>query len=224
MDDQHIRIVLIHGNRLLRDCLCCCLEQEDSLTVVCSASKLEEAGEKLALDRPDLLIVGFDLLHRSGVDNFSLMRAMSCGTKTFVIEVPETETEVFYCIEKVGACGYLNQDASINDFLIHIRAILQGETFCSPRIASLMFSRMSDLARRVDELGAANGGHLTKRETEIMGLIDGGLSNKEIAVQLQIEVSTVKNHVHNILDKLQLHDRRSAVKYVKAQVPSSRSL
>ena len=76
---------------------------------------------------------------------------------------------------------------------------------------------MSRLAHQRGNVRAGNGIGLTRREAEIVALIEKGLSNKDIAVRLQIEVSTVKNHVHNILDKLQLHDRHSAVQYVKAQ-------
>src|SRR5262245_17915809 len=114
MHSHSIRVVLVHGNRLLRDCLSCCLEHAESITVVHSASILEEAGEALVSDRADLLIVGFDLLHCHGVDRSTLVRAVSSEIKTLIIEVPETETDVFYCIEKVGACGYLKPDASIN--------------------------------------------------------------------------------------------------------------
>jgi DNA-binding NarL/FixJ family response regulator len=178
---------------------------------------LEQAGEQLTLYRPDLLVVGFDLVHGYEIENFIRNWAIRSEIKTLIIDVPEGEEDILYCIEKVGAHGYLNRDASINDLVVHVKAIMQGETFCSPRIASLVFCRMSNLAQRVNELGTVTGAYLTKRESEIAGLIEHGLSNKEIAVRLHIEVSTVKNHVHNLLDKLQLHDRRSAVKHARTR-------
>jgi DNA-binding NarL/FixJ family response regulator len=92
---------------------------------------------------------------------------------------------------------------------------MRDEALCSPRIASQAFSRIARLAHQVNESWSGQSPHLTCREMEIVKSIEEGLSNKEIAVRLHIEVSTVKNHVHNILDKLKLQDRRSAVRFVK---------
>lgn len=80
---------------------------------------------------------------------------------------------------------------------------------------------MSLFARQEERVGMSNGIALTRRETEIVRLIEAGLSNKEIATQLHVEVSTVKNHVHNILDKLQLPDRYSVVKHVKERMSTA---
>lgn len=215
MDRQDIRVALIHPNQLFRDCLSYYLSQAVSTAVVYTASALEETESQLTLDRPDIIVIAFDVFHGHEIDRFVRSAAFTSESKTLVIEVPEAEEDVMYCIEKVGAHGYLHQGASINDLLSHMRALMNGETLCSPRIANLVFCRMSTLARRVEELAPANGKCLTKREAEIAELIEIGLSNKEIAGRLNVEVSTVKNHVHNILDKLQAHDRRSAVRYLK---------
>jgi len=88
---------------------------------------------------------------------------------------------------------------------------------CSPRVAGALLRRIAALATdgRSDRVPA----HLTNREREIMGLIDEGLSNKEIAKRLRIEVATVKNHVHNILEKLQVHRRGEAAARVRAALP-----
>lgn len=134
-----------------------------------------------------------------------------------MIGVPDKEEDILACIEQEGAAGYLLMNASLDDLLMSIDAVMKGEALCSPRIASLAFDRVSTLARQVDNVHSVNENRLTRRETEIVKLIDDGLSNKEIAVRLNIEVSTVKNHVHNILDKLQLRDRHSAASYIKTQ-------
>jgi two-component system, NarL family, nitrate/nitrite response regulator NarL len=217
MEGQDIRIALIHPNKLFRECLSYYLSQAVTIGVVYTASQLEKTEEQLTLDRPDIIVLGFDVFNGYVNDQFVGNRALPSESKRLVIEVPETEEDVIYCIEKVGAHGYLHRGASSDDLLSHIRAIMNGETLCSPRIANLVFCRMSNLARRVEELGPVNGKCLTKREAEIAELIENGLSNKEIAVRLHVEVSTVKNHVHNILDKLKAHDRRSAVQHLKEQ-------
>jgi DNA-binding NarL/FixJ family response regulator len=129
--------------------------------------------------------------------------------------VPDKEADVLACIELGGASGYLLQGASVEQLISNVRAVVGGETLCSPRIASLAFSRISALARRNAEVCAGNLAHLSLRELEVIVLIEGSLSNKEIATRLHIEVQTVKNHVHNILEKLQVDSRREAARYAK---------
>ena len=217
MERQIIRVALLHSNQLFRESLGCCLAQVESISVTHTASRLEEIGEVLRSHRPDLLILEFGLLHREGADNAARICAFSLKVKTLVIEVPDTESDILYCIETGGASGYLLHNASVGDLVNNIKAIMQGETLCSPRIASLTFCRMSRFAHQRGNVRATNGIGLTRRELEIVALIENGLSNKDIAVRLQIGVSTVKNHVHNILDKLHMHDRHSAVKSAKEQ-------
>jgi DNA-binding NarL/FixJ family response regulator len=92
-----------------------------------------------------------------------------------------------------------------------------GEAFCSPRIAGLLFSRLAERARERERRQQPGMMHLTRREIEVVALIEKGLSNKEIAVHMRIELQTVKNHVHNILEKLQLGSRREAARYARDQ-------
>lgn len=216
MERLIIRIAILHSNQLFLESLSRCLAQVKSISVTHTASRVEEATEVLCSHRPDVLILEFGLFRRDGVDHSARVCALSSEVKTLVIDVPDTESDIMYCIEAGGASGYLLRNASVKDLVNNAKAIVRGETLCSPRIASLTFCRMSRLAHQRGN-GAANGLGFTRREAEIVALIENGLSNKDIAVHLHIEVSTVKNHVHNILDKVQLHDRHSAVKYVKEQ-------
>lgn len=217
MQTPEVRIAIAHSHKLFRESLSCCLSQSGSFCVVHMASQLGETGKDLAAEHPDVLIVEFALLRQ--LDDHKVLRigVLPLGARVLVIDVPDREQEILYCIESGGASGYLVQNASLKELKTNLAAIARGETVCSPRIAHLTFCRMSLLARQEQKLGVANGTSLTRREEEIVGLIDEGLSNKEIAARLRIEVSTVKNHVHNILDKLQLHNRRSAASYLKAQ-------
>jgi two-component system, NarL family, nitrate/nitrite response regulator NarL len=217
MEPQRIRIAILHGNQLFRESLGCCLAQVDSFSVGHDASKLEEIEEALCSYHADVLILESGILCRGGEGNAARILCLSSKVKILVIGLPESESDILYCIETGGASGYLPHNSSVKDLVNNIKAIVQGETLCSPRIASLAFCRMSQLARQTEKSEASNGRYLTRREAEIVALIENDLSNKEIAVRLKIEVSTVKNHVHNILDKLQLHNRHSAVNYIKEQ-------
>ncbi len=216
MQDQIIRIAILHSNQLLRESLHGCLEHVPSFAIMQTASRLEELEAVLGSDRSDLLVVEFGLL-RQRERYRERICALSPEVKTLVIDVPDNEDEILYCIETGGASGYLLCNALVGELVRNIKTIMRGETLCSPRIAHLSFHRLSRFARRSEEARRVNGTHLTRREAEIVRLIEAGLSNKEIATRLTIELSTVKNHVHNILDKLQLHNRHSAVNYMKGQ-------
>ena len=127
-----------------------------------------------------------------------------------------TEAEILGCAE-AGAGGYLPAQASLDELVENVRAVASGEAICSRRVAGLLFSRVAQAARDRERRRAVDGPRVTPREREIIALINAGLCNKEIAIQLQIEVQTVKNHVHSILEKLQIEGRRDLRHYNKEQ-------
>lgn len=217
MQTSEVRVAIIHSNRLFLETLACCLSHGSTFRVAHIAAQLGETGEDLVAQHQDVLIVEFALLRRLKEHKGLRIRSLPLGGKVLVIDVPERDDDILYCIEVGGASGYLLHNASLKDLEANVLAIARGETLCSARIAHLTFCRMSWLARQEPKGESSNGTLLTRRESEIVALIELGLSNKEIAARLHIEVSTVKNHVHNILDKLHLRNRYSAVKYAKAQ-------
>jgi len=217
MDHGEIRVVVLHGNRLFRESLAFVLGQQKAISVVSVAPGYNQADGELTSLQPDLFVLDFGGPGREGLEDARRIRAISSKSKILMIGVPDTEADVLGCIEVGGASGYLLQDASVENLLCNVRAIAAGEALCSPRIASLAFSRISALACQDRAPHPGNMAHLTRREVEIVGLIEDGLSNKEIAARLNIEVQTVKNHVHNILDKLQVDGRREAAKWAKGR-------
>lgn len=222
MKEQEIRIAIIHGDRLYRESLGQCLAQRPDMVVVSNSSSLTPSDDSLVTCDPEILLVQFGL-HRSQI-GLAIPQATIRDVKRIIVAVPDTEDDILSCMED-GAAGYVLVDSSLEELIITVQAAINGETLCSPRIANLAFQRMSALARRPSSIPAQEGTYLTKREAEIANLIDEGLSNKEIAMRLHIEVSTVKNHVHNILDKLHIHNRHSAVKYLKGHsIPSGSCL
>jgi len=122
--------------------------------------------------------------------------------------------EIMACIE-AGAAGYVLKEASFDYLVETIRSVHRGESFVSPQMAASLFSRIAELAGERGLRIPLSSVKLTARELEIINQIAAGLSNKEIARRLAIEAQTVKNHIHNILDKLQLHNRLEAVEYAR---------
>jgi DNA-binding NarL/FixJ family response regulator len=120
--------------------------------------------------------------------------------------VADSEREVLSCAE-AGATGYVFGDATLAELLATMQSVTSGEMPCSPRIAASLIHRVAVLAAGHSARPATE---LTPREVEIVKLVDAGLSNKEIGRRLSIELSTVKNHVHSILEKLGAHRRGEA--------------
>lgn len=211
-----VRVAISHRKRLFRDGLAFALSQQQDLTVVGSVAEACELLGEMERLRPDVLVLELSLPGREGLGEARRIRQAAPEIKILMIGLSELESDVLACIE-AGAAGYLPQEASLEDLLHHIRAVAAGETLCSPKVARFLFSWIAEGARKRDRFQAPSLTHLTRREREIIALIEEGASNKEIAVRLQIAIQTVKNHVHNILEKLQLDSRREVARYVREQ-------
>jgi DNA-binding NarL/FixJ family response regulator len=117
---------------------------------------------------------------------------------------------------EAGASGYILKDDSLEDLIEIVRATQEGKVFVSPQIAAAMMERLSDLAQIFAgvENNLTDTTTLTSREMEVLELISKGYTNQQIAQNLVIEVGTVKNHVHNILEKLNVNSRGEAAAYL----------
>jgi two-component system nitrate/nitrite response regulator NarL len=206
-----IRVQLVSDIRLYREGVQAALARCDSLEVVGVAAGPREAVQLASRVQPDIALV--DLAMNDGLGCIRAIGDTVANVQTVALTVAETEAEVVACAE-AGVTGYVTREASLDDLVAAIRSVDKGEMLCSPRIAGT-------LVRRVAALAAASPARprttLTGRELEIVSLIDEGLSNKEIAGRLLIEVATVKNHVHHILEKLQVGARAEVAAEVRAR-------
>jgi len=125
-------------------------------------------------------------------------------------------------LAEAGVAGFVPRGASLDELISTVRHALNDELQCSPRIAAALARRVCLLAVRHIDSSAKE--KLTAREDQVLGLIDQGLSNKEIATRLSIEVPTVKNHVHRILEKLAVHRRGDAAARAAGRPPLSQEL
>jgi len=117
---------------------------------------------------------------------------------------------------EAGATGYVLKDDSLDEMIENVRAAVDDKVFVSPTIAAAMVERLSDLAQMFSnvENSVTDDAGLTPRELEVLELIGEGLTNQQISEQLVIEVGTVKNHVHSILEKLNVGSRGEAAAYL----------
>lgn len=201
---DRITVMIVGDVRLYRDGIAASLVHRDDLfTVSYSATGCADAAARLASVAPQIVIL--DMSSRDSLDFVRVASATTTRVIAFAVE--ETEADVLRCAE-AGAAGYVPRSASSEDLLQTILSVSRGELRCSPRIAASLFKALRAQPPRpeTDRLTVL----LTARERQIAPLLDRGMSNKEIAAALQIEVATVKNHVHNLLEKLQVASRGEA--------------
>jgi len=199
-----LRITVAAEIRLYREGLAVALGAGERLEVLGTAATAKEALAAARELGPDVALVDAAM-----PDGLTAVQAISRreGIPVVALAVPEREPDVLACVE-AGAAGYVTPDAAIADLVLAIETVARGETLCSPRMVALVLRRLAALA--ADGRPAQPAARLTSRELEIVELIDVGLSNKEIAARLSIGVSTVKNHVHHILEKLRVRRRAEA--------------
>jgi len=202
--DGSIRLVIVADVRLYREGMSANLSNRSPLLVVGAAATVDEALHLTATARPNVVIV--DMATRGRLDVVRRIRDAAPGVYIIGFGVEEIESEILACAE-AGLAGYVPCDASLDDLVARIASVCRGELLCTPKMAATLFRR---LEVRDTERPKADHIDLTLREREVLTLIDQGLSNKEIAVRLTIEVSTVKNHVHNLLEKLRVRSRMQA--------------
>lgn len=209
---EPIRIFIVDDLRLLREGLVSLLAEQADLTVVGAAASGTAALEKIKDLRPQVALIDIGMPGKDGLTVTQAVRRTVPEVKVLILGMPDLTDELMACIE-AGAAGYVLKDASFDSLVDTIRAVHHGESFCSPRMAASLFSRIAELAsERLPRLPQRSL-KLTARELDIINEIAQGLSNKEIAQRLFIAPQTVKNHLHNILDKLQLHTRLQTVHY-----------
>ena len=199
------RVCVVSNTALYREGLSRILAVHDGIEVVGAASYDWSDLEVVARLDPDVAVADAGRVEvESSLDR---LIARLDGTPVVAVAVPASEPEILACAE-AGASALLTPAASSAELVAAVESVARGEPLCSPPIAAVLLRCVQTLAR--GRRGRLLAERLTPREREIVGLIRSGSSNKEIAARLSIELSTVKNHVHNILEKLGVHERAAA--------------
>jgi two-component system, NarL family, nitrate/nitrite response regulator NarL len=196
------RVYIISETRLFREGLMAMMTREGRLKVV-GHGPCPEALQEIGNLAPDVA-----LLDMAGRDCLVIPRQLHIilpALRIVAVAVAELETDIIACAE-AGICGYVAQSGTVDDLVGALLHALTGELICSPRVAALLFGRLAALSAGHQPCRTDDG--LTRRERQIAELIALGLQNKEIARRLCLGHATVKNHVHNILQKLNI-ERRS---------------
>jgi DNA-binding NarL/FixJ family response regulator len=203
-------VLIVDDHAVFRRGLELVLAEEADLQIVGEASDGLEAIERAADLLPDVIVMDVRMPGVGGIEAARRIRHAQPGTKVVMLTGSEDEEDLFAAV-RVGATGYLLKEAAIEELAGAVRAVARGQALITPSMATKLLGEFNLLSRRVDSHDTSP--KLTDRETEVLRLVAKGMSNKEIAADLVIAENTVKNHVRNILEKLQLRSRMEAALY-----------
>ena len=209
-----IKILIVDDHEVVRDGLSVMMEREDDFTVVGEAKNGLEAVEKAESLHPDVVLMDLRMPEMDGVEVMRQIRAKQDSIQFLVLTTYDSDEYIFDAIE-AGAKGYLLKDASREELFRAVRTVNRGESLIEPAVVSRVLDRLTELSQR-----AAHGPDhlaLSEREVEVLQLMAKGSANKQIAGELSITESTVKTHVANIFQKLDVSHRTEAVTKAMSQ-------
>jgi DNA-binding NarL/FixJ family response regulator len=210
-EQDELRLLLVDDHDLFRTGLKNLLEEEGGLAVLGEAANGAEAVRLVRELAPDVVVMDLNMPTMSGVEATRHITALSPLTRVIVLTISDEDADVMDAIV-AGACGYLLKDASITDVVAGIRAAAVGASLISPRIASKVLQQIRASTADTDMADTIRA-ELSDRELEVLRLIANGKDNAQIAADLVISPKTVKNHISNILMKLQIQNRIQAAVY-----------
>ena len=208
-----IHVLIVDDQDILRDGLSLLLNQEKDIEIIGTAANGEEAVSKCKVLNPDVVLMDIRMPIMNGVGATKIIKESMNNVKVLILTTFNDDEYIFDSL-KNGASGYILKDSSPPIIAKAIREVFQGGTYMQPNVASKVVEQFLELSRnnnvKKDDIEEAA---LTNREKDICNLLAEGKNNKEIADSLYISEGTVKNHITNILEKLNLRDRTQLAIY-----------
>ena len=207
---ESLRVLIVDDHDLFRSGLRNLLEEE-GVQIVGEAASGQEALEIVRELAPDVVVMDLNMPGMGGVEATRHISSIAPLTRVLMLTISDQDNDVIDAI-LAGACGYLLKDSSIQELLAGIRAAALGESLISPAIAAKVLQRVRASSSQ-PEIETTIRSELSDREIEVLKLIANGKDNAVIAAELHISPKTVKNHISNILMKLQIGNRIQAAVY-----------
>jgi DNA-binding NarL/FixJ family response regulator len=212
---EGVTVFLAAQNRLLREALSTILSKKNDIIVVGSSPLSLHATEEVVAARPDVLVLDSFASSLSHGEFIRDVKQRSATVKLVMIGMELNEQHFLQAVRE-GALGYVLKDASALDVVSAVRAVANGEAVCPPKLCCALFRHFTERSP-VPTFRIRNSLGLTNREQQLVWLISQGLTNKEIASQLQLADQTIRNHVHRMLRKLGASHRLAAVDMCREQ-------
>ena len=200
---EPIRVLVCDDHDLFRKGLRMVLEAEEDIVVVAEAGDGEQAVARVEELAPDVVLMDVRMPRMGGIDATRTIRQLFPTTRIIVLTVSDEEDDLYGAV-KAGANGYLLKEVSIEEVADAVRAVYAGQSLISPSLASKLLNEFGGQVGTVKDavLGSVPG--LSEREVEILKMVALGMGNHDVAERLGMSENTVRNHVANILVKLQL--------------------
>jgi DNA-binding NarL/FixJ family response regulator len=212
-----IRILLIEDNRLLREGIAAILNAESDLKVVARAEDSNAVSQlKSMKEPPDVILLDLGLEKENSLKLMNVLREEVPAARIIALDIFPEQLDIIEFV-KAGGSGFILKNASSNEYVETIRAVLAGSKVLPPTLTNSLFTQIVESALKTGNGIPKHSIQLTHREQEIVALVSEGRSNKEIAERLHIATYTVKSHVHNILEKLALNTRFQIAAFVRRE-------
>lgn len=210
---KKIHILIIEDNRLLRDGIAAMIKDQKDLRVSVAPENQEKLELKISTVNPDIVLIDLGLQNKSSINIVRTAKKNYPSVKFIVMDLLPLQEDIYEFV-KAGASGFILKEAGVNEFLKTIRSVYKGEKVLPSHLTNSLFSQIVNEAFKApNEAGLIRSVKLTKRERQVIELISDGLTNKEIGWKLHLSPFTIKSHVHNILEKLAIHNRIEIAKY-----------
>lgn len=204
-----IKIMLVDDHEIVRAGLRMLLQTQSDIEIVAEASSGSEAVALAQTHQPDVVLMDVTMPDMNGIEATRQLK-QSCPTVTVLALTIHEEEEYFFKMLNAGASGYIPKRAAPEDLLRAIQTVAKGEVFLHASVATAL---VKDYLQRGHSAAGPELSMLTEREQEVLTLIAGGLTNKEIGEQLGISPKTVARHRDNITEKLNLSSRAELTRY-----------
>jgi two-component system nitrate/nitrite response regulator NarL len=215
-----IRILLVEDNRILRDGITAIINGQKDFTV----DAVSDGGYGVvAIARkvkPHVVLLDLGLESQNSLEIVENLKKEFPGIKIIGMGLAPAQTDIVECVQ-AGADGFILKDAKVEDVIYTIREVAAGKTVLPNTMTSSLFFQVAEHALLKGNRNLKGAIRMTEREKEIIALITDGMSNKQIADRLNIATFTVKSHVHNILEKLELHSRLQIASYSRDEETSN---
>jgi len=209
-----IRVFLMMENRLLREALIRLLRKRSDLVVVGHDGPADPTACQVLNTQFDVLLI--DSFQTTWPVAKSARESGGQAAYKAVLIGMEPDEELFMAAVRSGVMGYLLKDASASDLVAAVRAVYGGEAVCPPQLCSALFRFVAHMIEEIPVKRSAPRPDLTMRQQQLMALVARGLTNKEIASQLNLSEFTVRNHIHRILKQVDAGSRSEAVETIRA--------